>query len=148
MKKYAGLDVSMEETSICVIDGDGEVIAEGKVASEPGALARYLEAWREELVRIGLEAGATSPWLHRGLVDLGLPAVCIETRRMKAYAKASPVKTDRRDAHLIALAMRAGLFRAVHVKSEGSQKLRLALTARRTLLDQARQLQGKIRGDL
>jgi transposase len=99
-------------------------------------------------VRIGLEAGATSPWLYHGLVELGLPAVCIETRRMKAYAKASPVKTDRRDARMIALAMRAGLFRAVHVKSEESQKLRLALTARRALLDQARQLQGKVRGDL
>lgn len=67
---------------------------------------------------------------------------------MKAYAKASAVKTDRRDARLIALAMRAGLYRAVHVKSEDSQRLRLALTARQTLLRQARRLQGKIRGDL
>jgi len=148
MKKYAGLDVSMEETSVCVIDGDGEVVAEAKVASDPAALAHYLAPWSKDLERVGLEAGATSPWLYQGLVERGVPAVCIETRRMKAYAKASPVKTDRRDARLIALAMRAGLFRAVHVKSEDSQKLRLALTARQTLLRQARQLQGKIRGDL
>ena len=148
MKKYAGLDVSMEETSVCVIDEEGKVVAEAKVASDPAAIADYLARWREELVRVGLEAGGLSPWLWHGLTERGLPAVCIETRRMKAYAKASPVKTDRRDARLIGLALRAGLYREVHVKSEDSQKLRLALTARQTVLRQARQLQGKVRGDL
>lgn len=148
MTKYAGLDVSMEETSICVIEEQGRVIAEGKVASDPVAIAGYLARWRHELAAVGLEAGSLSPWLYHGLRGLKMPAVCIETRRMKAYAKASPVKTDRRDAQLIALALRAGLYRAVHVKSEDSQKLRLALTARQTLLRQARQLQGKVRGDL
>jgi transposase len=124
------------------------VVAEGKVASDPQAIAAFVGPWRSELARIGLEAGGTSPWLYHELSRRGLPAICIETRRMKAYAKASPVKTDRRDARLIALAMRAGLYRAVHVKGEDSQKLRLTLTARQTLLRQARQLQGKIRGDL
>lgn len=148
MQHYAGLDVAMEETAVCVIDAEGKVVAERKVSSDPAALADYLAAWSGSLARVGFEAGGTSPWLYRGLVERGLPALCIETRRMKAYAKASPVKTDRRDAQLIALAMRAGLYRAVHVKSADSQKLRLALTARRLLLDQARQVQGKIRGDL
>jgi transposase len=148
MKHYAGLDVSMEETAVCVIDSDGSVVAEAKVASEPGALAAYLVRWRGSLVTVGHEAGGLAPWLHAGLVEQGVPAVCIETRRMKAYAKASPVKTDRRDAKLIAQAMRAGLYQAVHVKSEQSHRLRLLLTNRQTLLRQARQLQGKIRGDL
>lgn len=148
MKKYAGLDVSMEETSVCVIDEQGKVVAEGKVASDPAAIAGYLARWRDELVVVGLEAGGLSPWLWHGLRELKVPAVCIETRRMKAYAKASAVKTDRRDARLIALAMRAGLYREVYVKSEDAQKLRLALTARQTVLRQARQLQGKVRGDL
>ena len=148
MKYYAGLDVSLEETSVCVVDDEGEVVAELRVASDPSAIAAGLERWRGRLRRAGLEAGGLTPWLCRGLWDLGLPAVCIETRRMKAYAKASAVKTDRRDARLIALAMRAGLYRAVHVKSEASHKVRLALTARQALLRQARQLQGKIRGDL
>lgn len=148
MKKYAGLDVSLEESSVCVIDAEGAVVAEAKVASDPEALAGYLQRWGTELVRVGLEAGGLSPWLWHGLRELGVAAVCIETRRMKAYAKASPVKTDRRDARLIALAMRAGLYREVHVKSEAAQKLRLALTARQTVLRQARQLQGKVRGDL
>ncbi len=148
MKHYAGLDVSMEATAICVVDEGGVVVAEMKAASEPEAIAAALAPWREALVKVGHEAGGLSPWLHAGLQASGLPAVCIETRRMKAYAKASPVKTDRRDARLIALAMRAGLYRGVHVKSAQSHKLRLALTGRQALLRQARQLQGKIRGDL
>ena len=148
MKHYVGLDVSMEETAVCVIDGAGEVVSERKVASDPAAIATCLAPWRGSLSRVGLEAGGLTPWLYHGLVGLGVPAICIETRRMKAYAKASAVKTDRRDARLIALAMRAGLYRAVHVKAEASQELRLALTARQALLRQARQLQNKVRGDL
>ena len=148
MKYYAGLDVSMEETAICVIDADGAVVAELKVASDPEAIAAALSPWEKSLAKVGLEAGGLTPWLCTGLRRCGLPAICIETRRMKAYAKASPVKTDRRDARLIALAMRAGLYCAVHVKSEASHKLRLTLTGRQVLLRQARQLQGKIRGDL
>lgn len=148
MKHYAGLDVSMEETAICVVDAEGGVVAELKAASDPAVLAAALAPWEQCLARVGLEAGGLTPWLCTGLRGHGLAAICIETRRMKAYAKASPVKTDRRDAKLIALAMRAGLYRAVHVKSEASHKLRLALTGRQVLLRQARQLQGKIRGDL
>lgn len=148
MKHYVGLDVSMEETAVCVIDGEGEIVAERKVVSDPAAIAAYLERWQGSLARVGLEAGGLSPWLYHGLLAQAVPAICIETRRMKAYAKASPVKTDRRDARVIALAMRAGLYRSVHVKEEASQKLRLALTARQTVLRQARQLQNKVRGDL
>jgi transposase len=148
MKKHAGLDVSMEETAVCVIDEEGKVVAEGKLASDPAAIAAFLDRWKSEFVRVGLEAGSLSPWLWHGLKARGVPAICIEARRMKAYAKASAVKTDRRDARLIALAMRAGLYREVHVKSEDAQKLRLVLTARQTVLRQARQLQGKVRGDL
>lgn len=148
MKYYAGLDVSLEETAVCVIDGEGAVVAEAKVASEPAAIAAYLEPWSGALTKVGHEAGGLSPWLHAGLSARGLAVLCLETRRMKAYAKASPVKTDRRDAKLIALALRAGLYRAVHVKSETAHKLRLALTGRQALLGQARRLQNKVRGDL
>ena len=87
-----------------------------------------------------------APYLFSGLVERGLPAVCIETRHMKAFAKASPVKTDRKDARLIAQAMKAGLYRAVHVKTDQSQRLRFLLTARELLLRQVRQLEGTLRG--
>jgi transposase len=147
MGYYAGLDVSEEATSVCVIDGRGGVVSEAKVKTEPATLAGYLGGL-EGLELVGLEAGALTPWLARELEALGLPVVVIETRRMKAYAKASAVKTDRRDAKMIAQALRAGLYQAVHVKDEAAHKQRLALSARAMLLAQARQLQIKLRGDL
>lgn len=148
MGYYAGFDVSEEVTSVCVLDGHGAVVDEARVASDPDALAGYLSRWGGELEIVGLEAGALTPWLARELVTLGLPAVAIETRRMKAYARASSVKTDRRDAKMIAQAMRAGLYQPVHVKGEEAHAARLLLSARAMLLGQARQLQVKIRGDL
>jgi transposase len=147
MDYYGGLDVSEEATSVCVLDGRGQVVSEAKVRTEPAALTAHLAGF-EGLSLVGLEAGALTPWLAREMAALGLPVVVIETRRMKAYAKASAVKTDRRDAKMIAQALRAGLYQAVHVKEEAAHKQRLLLSARAMLLAQARQLQVKIRGDL
>lgn len=148
MDQYVGFDISEEATSVCVVDGRGQVVSEAKVASEPEALAAYLGSLAGTIVAIGLEAGALTPWLARALTERGLPVTVMETRRMKAYAKASAVKTDRRDARMIAQALRAGLYQGVHVKSEAAHKQRLALSARSLLLTQARQLQVKIRGNL
>lgn len=148
MEYYAGLDISEEATSVCVVDGRGRVVSEAKVVTDPGALAVHLSGFGADLSQVGLEAGALTPWLAREMAVSGLPVVVIETRRMKAYARASAVKTDRRDAKMIALALRAGLFQAVHVKDEAAHKRRLMLSARSMLLGQARRLQVKIRGDL
>ncbi len=114
MKYYAGLDVSLEETSICVVDGEGAIVAERKVASEPRAIAEALRALGFVFERVGLEAGPLSPWLHDGLHSEGLPAICIETRRMKAALRAMRNKTDRNDARGIAQVFRAE-FRAQRV---------------------------------
>lgn len=148
MRHVASLDVSLEESAVCVLNGEGDVVGEKKVETEPEAIAAYLSAWSDTLAVVGQEAGGLSPWLHRGLVERGLPAVCIETRRMKAFAKGSPVKTDRRDAKMIAQALLAKLHQEVHVKSVVSHELRMLLTTRKTLLSQARQLENKLRGDL
>ena len=148
MEYYAGMDVSEEATSVCVIDGGGKVVSEAKVATDPSELARHLMQFGVAFSLVGLEAGALTPWLAREMAALGLPVVVIETRRMKAYAKASAVKTDRRDAKMIAQALRAGLYQGVHVKDEEAHKRRLVLSARSMLLGQARRLQVKIRGDL
>jgi transposase len=118
------LDVSLRLTAICVLDERGRVLLEGKVHSSPAAIADFLQPYAPTLKLAGLEAGLLAPYLYSGLLERGLPAVCIETRRIKAFAKASPVKTDRKDAHLIALAIKAGLYRAVHVKTDESQRLR------------------------
>ena len=148
MKYFAGLDVSLEATSVCVIDETGRVMREAKVLSCPQAIAEYLEGTGLSFERVGLEAGQLSPWLYRGMRAAGLPAVCIETRRMKAFASASPVKTDRKDAALIAQAMRVGLFRAVHVKSLESQELRLLLRNRWTLQRKRLDIENEVRGTL
>lgn len=147
MEHYVGLDVSEEATSVCAIDGRGTVVWEGTVETAPGMLAAALARFGTES-RIGLEAGALTPWLAREMRALGLTVEVLETRRMKAYAKASAVKTDRRDAKMIAQALRAGLYRGVHVKSEAAHRQRLLLSGRAALLAQARRLQVKIRGDL
>ncbi len=114
MKYYAGLDVSLEETSICVVDGEGVIVGERKVASGPRAIAEALRAMGLAFERVGLEAGPLSPWLHGGLRAEGLAAICIETRRMRAALRAMRNKTDRNDARGIAQVMRTGWFRLVH----------------------------------
>ena len=111
--------------------------------------ARFWPRARSPALKLaGLEAGPLAPYLYSGLVEQGLPVVCIETRRMKAFASASPVKTDRKDARLIALAMKAGLYRAVHIKTEQSQRLRFLLGGRQLLVGQVRQLEQSLRGSL
>jgi len=133
MKHDAGLDVSVKETSVCIVDETGTICREIKVVSHPEDLLQLLQdpAWRLE--RIGLEAGPLSQWLFEGLAQAGLPVVCIETCHAKAFLKAQVNKSDRTDARGIAQMMRVNLFRPVHVKTLSSQKRRALLTARKLL---------------
>ena len=119
MRHYAGLDVSLEETAICVVDETGKVIRELRAASEPDALVETLAATGFTFERVGLEACSLSSWLHQGLTRAGLPALCIETRAAKAAMGTMPNKTDRNDARGLAQIIRTGWYRAVHVKSTG-----------------------------
>ena len=102
MEHYAGLDVSLELTSVFLVDARGTIVSEVKVASEPEALIRFLRAQEHEIGRVGLEAGPLSQWLHAGLVAAGFETVLLETRHVKAALSAMTVKTDRRDARGIA----------------------------------------------
>ncbi len=148
MDYFAGLDVSLEEVSICVVDGVGNVVREARVSSEPEAIVRWFSALGLRLVRVGLEAGPLSPWLHRELTKRELPALCIETRRMRSATALMAVKTDRVDARAIAQAMRVGWFTVVHVKSGWSQALRLLLRNRKLAREQRVRLDNEIRGSL
>ena len=125
MDHFAGLDVSVKETSICIVDDAGKIVREVKVASEPEALLAVLKNPAYHFKRIGLEAGPLSQWLVSALAEAGLPVICVETRHMQAVLKAQINKTDRNDARGIAQMMRAGLYRPVHVKTLRSQKLRM-----------------------
>lgn len=146
MKHYAGLDVSVKETSICIVDETGKICREAKVSSHPEDLLRVLQDPAWNLVRIGLEAGPLSQWLFSGLAEAGMPVVCIETRHAKAYLKAQVNKTDRNDVRGIAQMMRVNLFRPVHVKTLASQKQRALLTARKLLQGKAIAIENDIRG--
>lgn len=111
MTHFVGLDVSVKETSLCVVDDAGKVVCERKVPSEPDDIAVLLTSIGEEYVRVGIEAGPLSQWLMAALVAAGLPMVCVETRHMKALLKAQQInKSDRNDARGIAQMMRVGLF--------------------------------------
>jgi len=148
MDHFAGLDVSVNETSICIVDDTGRIIREAKVASEPEALLQVLKNGGYRFKRIGLEAGPLSQWLFSALAEAGLPAICVETRHMRAVLKAQINKTDRNDARGIAQMMRAGLYRSVHVKTLRSQKLRVLLTHRKLLQSKAIAVENDLRGTL
>src|SRR6187455_3832018 len=137
MEHFAGVDVSVKGTSVCVVDDTGKIIREVKVASEPETLLAVLKTGAYRFKRIGLEAGPLSQWLFSALAEAGLPAICVETRHMRAALKAQINKTDRNDARGIAQMMRAGLYRPVHVKTLRSQKLRMLLTHRKLLQSNA-----------
>src|SRR5712692_9208987 len=88
MDHFAGLDVSVKETSVCIVDDTGKIVREVKVASEPEALLAVLKNVAYCFKRIGLEAGPLSQWLFSALAEAGLPAICVETRHMRAVLKA------------------------------------------------------------
>ena len=127
MDHFAGLDVSVKETSVCIVDDTGKIVREVKVPSEPKALLKVLTNPAYRFKRIGLEAGPLSQWLLSALAEAGLPVICVETRHMRAVLQAQINKTDRDDARGIAQMMRVGLYRPVHVKTLRSQKLRMLL---------------------
>ena len=127
MDHYAGLDISLEETSVCIVNNDGKVIRETKVATDPDALAKELADSKKTLKRVGLEASSLGGWLHAELTRRGFPTIVVEARHMRSSLNAQRNKTDRNDARCIAHMMRMGWFRAVHVKSPEAQRLRLLI---------------------
>src|SRR5438094_4871631 len=148
MDHFAGLDVSVKETSICIVDDAGKIVREVKVASEPEALLAVLKNLAYHFKRIGLEAGPLSQWLFSALAEAGLPVICVETRHMQAVLKAQINKTERNDARGIAQMMRAGLYRPVHVKTLRSQKLRMLLTHLKLLQSKAIAIENDLRATL
>ena len=149
MDHFAGLDVSVEETSVYIVDDTGKMVREVKVASEPEALLAVLKNPVYHFRRIGLEAGPLSAdRLYSALAEAELPVVCVETRHMQALLKAQINKTDRNDARGMAQMMRVGLYRPVHVKTLRSQKLRMLLTHRKLLQSKAIAIENDLRGTL
>src|SRR5947208_1588185 len=148
MDHYAGLDVSLEYSSICVVDANGKVIREGRVASEPEALIAWFGSFANGLIRIGLEAGPLSQWLYAAMKQVGLVVELLETRHVRTAFEAMPVKSDRNDARGIAQLMRLGWFRPVHCKSIGAQETRAVLTSRKLVQSKLQDVENHLRGIL
>jgi transposase len=148
MEHYAGIDVSLESASVCVVDASGRIVSEAKVASEPDVLIRWFGNLGVEVSRIGLEAGPLSQWLYAGMREAALPVELLETRHVRDAFKAMPVKTDRKDARGIAQLIRLGWFRAVHCKSLPAQELRAVLTARKLVQGKRHDIEMSLRGIL
>lgn len=146
MEHYAGIDVSLESSSVCVVGSDGKIVREGKVASDPAALIAWFGSLGFELTRIGLEAGPLSQWLFAGMREAGLAVELLETRHVRDAFKAMPIKTDRNDARGIAQLMRLGWFRPVHCKSAPAQETRAILTARKLVQSKLRDIESSLRG--
>jgi transposase len=148
MEHFAGIDVSLKDSSVCVVDAAGRIVREAKVASEPEALIAWFGGLGLEVTRVGLEAGPLSQWLHAGLATAGFEAVLLETRHVKAALSAMTVKTDRKDARGIAQLLRMGWFRPVHRKSPDAQEVRALLVGRKLLQGKLRDVELSIRGIL
>ena len=145
---YVGIDVSLEASSICVVDGAGKIIKEAKLSSEPEAFIAWFKALPFLLARIGLEAGPLSQWLYAALKEAGFAVELLETRHVRDAFKAMPVKTDRNDARGIAQLMRLGWFRPVHCKSAPAQETRALLTARKLVQGKLNDIEMSLRGIL
>jgi transposase len=148
MDHYTGIDVSLECSSLCVVDANGKIVREGKVASEPAALIGWLRSLGYELTRIGLEAGPLSQWLFAAMREAGLAVELLETRHVRKAFEAMPVKSDRNDARGIAQLIRLGWFRPVHCKSMVAQETRSLLTARKLVQSKLRDVENSLRGIL
>jgi transposase len=148
MNHYAGIDVSLECSSVCVVDASGKIVREAKVASEPAALIAWFRSCGFDLERIGLEAGPLSQWLFAAMREAGLVAELLETRHVRKAFEAMPVKSDRNDARGIAQLMRLGWFRPVHCKSMSAQETRTLLTARKLVQTKLRDVENSLRGIL
>ena len=148
MDYYAGIDVSLECSSVAVVDASGKIAREAKVASEPEALIEWFLSLGLNVVRIGLEAGPLSQWLYAAMKEAGLAIELLETRHVRNALKTMTVKTDRKDARGIAELIRVGWFRPVHCKSMGAQETRVMLTARTLVQSKLYDVEMSLRGIL
>ncbi len=148
MKHYVGLDVSQEETHICVVDENGQKLWEGKCDSTPEAIGGLIKRKSPAADKIGLETGNLSTYLWHGLNDMGLPVICIDAYHAHGVLKLQMNKTDKNDAHGIAQIMRSGWFKPVKVKSFASHEIRALYRARSSLVSMRSDVVNQIRGTL
>jgi transposase len=148
MKHYVGLDVSQKSTAVCIIDQAGKMVSEGQCLTKPVDLINYLKKRSDSIEKIGMESGALSPWLYTQLTKAGLPVVMLETFHAYRALSMRRNKTDRNDARGLAELVRMGedWIKVVHLKSQRSQEVRLALSLRHHLVGSRVELENRICG--
>src|SRR5512145_1599499 len=147
-RTYAGLDVSLKETAICIVDEAGRIVWERMVPTGPVAIASHLAKHAPGLERVGLESGSTSAWLWRELRGRGLPAVCLDSRHAHRVLTMKRNKNDRNDARGLAALVRMGWYREARVRSLDAQYIRSMLLSRQQLLQSRRAVENQMRGAL
>jgi len=148
MKYYAGLDVAMKETFICILDGEGKKIYESKAPTDPKQIYKELSKGGVELEKVGLESGSLSNFLTKGLQDLGLKTICIDARKMAAILSVTVNKTDKNDAKGIADAMRCNHYKEVCLRNDNANSVGILLKSRATLVRARTTLKNTVRGYL
>jgi transposase len=146
MKYYSGLDVSLKETFISMIDAEGLTVNEGFVPTDVDSISGFLKKSGVVYEKIGIESGQLSISLCKSLRAEGLPVTCVDARHMAAALSARINKNDRNDARGIAQMMRVGLYKEVQVKSDESCQVKVLLGSRRQLVSNRQQLMGTVRG--
>ncbi len=146
MRYYTGLDISMKETAICIVDQEGKIIQEGTVETDPLTISNYLKESGLPITKVALESGCLSGWLLKELLDLSLPVICVDARHIAAVLATTINKTDKNDARGIANAVRCNMYREVHPKSSQSVELKTLLAARRVVVSQRVEITNTIRG--
>lgn len=154
MEYYIGLDISQKQTSICIVDEKGKVIAESKTLTNPCDIYDWIGKQKgveqKKIRHVGLEAGAMSNWLCTELRKLGLPIICLETFQAHRFLKTCRNKTDKNDARGLAQLVRMGgeFIQPVSIRTQTSQALRTLLTLRQALVNQKVNLENNISGCL
>jgi len=146
MTYYAGFDVSLRTVNICVIDDEGELVAETKLASDVQDIVAYLDELDLDIESLALEAGTLTQYLTYGLQSAGFEVICMEARQVKGALSAMRNKTDKHDARGIAQILRSGWYSQVHVKSIESHHIRMLLSSRRAVLSKCVDLENEVRG--
>lgn len=148
MKYYAGLDIAMKETFMCIVDEEGERVFESKAPTDPHPIYEELSKSGFKLEKVGLEAGSISGYLTKGLQELGIKAICIDARKMAAILSVTINKTDKNDARGIADAMRTNHYKSVNIRDINNDSIGILLRSRSTLVEIQRTLKNTVRGFL
>jgi transposase len=146
MNHYAGLDLSMEETHVCVVDEAGKSVFQARVPSDPHSIAAALNK-AGGVERSVIESGRMTPAICRGLKRLGVNIVCIHAHQAHVSLKAMKAnKTDPHDAAGLAQLARTGFYKEVHVKSAAAHGVKSVIAARALLVGSRVRLDNTIRG--